>query len=101
MEVVEKNIEHLKNKKNMFYITLEHHGVDTVNNLILYGINYVKSHKNNKKISFKKTLINENNKHLVHMYDITSYPSIVLVKNNGQQIHYNLIIENPKLLDYF
>ena len=25
----------------------------------------------------KKTLIKENNKHLIHMYDITSYPSIV------------------------
>ena len=27
-----------KNKKNIHYITLERHGVDTVNNLTLYGI---------------------------------------------------------------
>ena len=62
---------------------------------------YVKSHKNNKKISFKKTLIKENNNHLIHMYDIVSYPSIVLVKNNGQQIHYNSDNRDKKSLDLF
>ena len=35
------------------------------------------------------------------MYDIVSYPSIVLVKNNGQQIHYNSDNRDKKSLDLF
>ena len=62
---------------------------------------FSKSSKYKKHVSFKKTLINDNNKHLVHMYDITSYPSLVLVKNNGDRIHYLSDDRNPTSLDNF
>lgn len=63
--------------------------------------NYSKNTKHKKYVTFKKTLINDNNKHLVHMYDITSYPSLILVKNNGDRVHYLSDKRNKKSLDSF
>lgn len=63
--------------------------------------NFTKTSRYKKNITFKKTLINDNNKHLVYMYDITSYPSLILVKNNGDIIHYLSDNRDKHSLDNF
>ena len=35
------------------------------------------------------------------MYDITSYPSLILVKNNGDHVHYLSDDRKPTSLDKF
>ena len=46
-------------------------------------------YKNNKNIRLKKTVIDDNNQHLLQMYQIQSFPSLILVKSNGEQVPYS------------
>ena len=41
-----------------------------------------------KKIDLKKTVINDNNEHLLHAYNIESFPTLLLIKKNGERIKY-------------
>ena len=52
-------------------------------------------------IQLKKHVIDDSNQHLIHMYNIVSYPSLILIKHSGEQIHYNSDKRDKKSFDKF
>ena len=48
----------------------------------------VKEHKLNKNITLRNTIIDDENEHLLHMYNIQSFPTLLLIKTNGERIQY-------------
>jgi thiol-disulfide isomerase/thioredoxin len=60
-----------------------------------------KSYKNNKNIILKKTVIDDNNQHLLQMYPIQGFPSLILVKSNGGQVQYSSDKRTKKDIDAF
>ena len=61
----------------------------------------VESHKKNKHISFKKTVVDESNEDLVNKFNIVSYPTLLLVKDDGSQIPYLSDKREKKDIDVF
>ena len=49
----------------------------------------VKSHKEKKTIQFKKFIITDENEDLLHLYAIQSFPTLLLIKKNGERIYYD------------
>ena len=41
-----------------------------------------------KNVDLKKIIINDKNEHLLHVYDIQSFPTLLMVKKNGERIQY-------------
>ena len=41
------------------------------------------------KVDLKKTVINDNNEHLLSHYNIVSFPTLLLIKENGERIYYS------------
>ena len=58
-------------------------------------------YKNNKNIILKKTVIDDNNQHLLQMYPIQGFPSLILVKSNGEQVNYQSDKRTKKDIDAF
>ena len=42
-----------------------------------------------KMVDLKKTVINDNNEHLLSHYNIVSFPTLLLIKENGERIYYS------------
>ena len=52
-------------------------------------------------LSFEKTVIDDNNQHLLQMYNIQSFPSIILEKSNGVLVRYPSDKRTKKDIDSF
>tara|TARA_Y100000996_G_scaffold109110_1_gene80594 strand:+ start:928 stop:3072 length:2145 start_codon:yes stop_codon:yes gene_type:complete len=61
----------------------------------------VTSYQKKKNLDLKKTIITDDNEHLLHTYNIQSFPSLVLVKTSGEQIHYPSDLRDKKSIDQF
>ena len=48
----------------------------------------VKMHNKKKQLQLKKVVIDEENEHLLHMYSIQSFPTLLLIKNDNERIFY-------------
>ena len=48
----------------------------------------VKMHNKKKQLQLKKVVIDEENEHLLHMYLIQSFPTLLLIKNDNERIYY-------------
>ena len=45
-------------------------------------------HNKKKQLQLKKVVIDEENEHLLHMYLIQSFPTLLLIKNDNERIYY-------------
>ena len=61
----------------------------------------VKEYQKKKNLQLKKMIIDDTNENLLYMYNIKTFPSLVLVKNNGEQIHYDSDKRTKKNIDQF
>ena len=89
-----------KNKKHVFY----YFSADWCGYCQKFNPQWKKlvtSYQKKKNLVLKKTTINDDNEHLLHIYNIQSFPSLVLVKTSGEQIHYPSDLRDKKSIDQF
>ena len=89
----------IKKKKHILY----YFGTDWCHYCKLFNKKWssLKQFYNKSNLTLKKVLINDKNQDLIQHYSIQSYPSIVLVKNNGEIIHYLSDKREKKDIDAF
>ena len=86
-----RNVKKTKNVKKMKDNTLHYFSADWCGYCQMFNPKWDKikeGYKNNKNIILKKTVIDDNNQHLLQMYHIQGFPSLILVKSNGVQVKY-------------
>ena len=61
----------------------------------------MKEHQLNKNITLKNTIIDDENEHLLHMYNIQSFPTLLLIKTNGERVQYPSDSRTKKEINLF